>query len=523
MPLQGGIGVSRRLLGGTLIVGGNTLASRILGFVRDMVVANAFGAGAATDAFFVAFRIPNLLRRLFAEGAFSQAFVPVLSEYRERRSIDECRELVAAVAGALGAATLLIGALGMLAAPLLVSLFAPGFSGETRHALASDMLRITFPYIVFISMTALAGGVLNSWGRFAVPAFTPVLLNVCMIGAALWLAPLFDEPIVALAWGVSVAGVVQLLFQFPSLRALNLLVWPRLKWAHEGVRRVLSLMLPALFGVSVAQINLLINTIVASFLVTGSVSWLYYSDRLLEFPLGIIGVALGTVILPSLSRDHANQSAAAFSDTLDWALRWSLVIALPAAVALALLRVPLLGTLFGYGEFGRYDVDMAARSLAAFSLGLVPFVFIKVLAPGFFARQDMRTPVRVGVVAMLVNVALNLVLVWPLAHAGLALATSLAATVNAALLYRRLRGDGIHRARAGWPLLVLQTALASLVMAGLLVVLHGPEAFWTAASAGERVQRLLLLVVGGLFLYVAALLLFGVRPRDLRRHVMEDE
>ena len=508
----------RRLLGRTLIVGVNTLASRVLGFVRDMVVATVFGAGAGPDAFFVAFRIPNLLRRLFAEGAFAQAFVPVLSEYHEKETPAAQRELVAAVAGVLGAATLVIGALGMLAAPLLVHVFAPGFDGDGgRHALASEMLRITFPYIAFISLTSLAGGVLNTWGRFAVPAFTPVLLNVCMIAAALWLSPRVDEPIVALAWGVCAAGAVQLLFQLPFLARIGMLVRPRLVRGHAGVRRVLKLMLPALFGVSVAQVNLLINTMIASFLVTGSVSWLYYSDRLLEFPLGLLGVALGTVILPSLSKDHATASSQAFSDTLDWALRWSVVVALPAATALAVLPVPLLGTLFGYGEFTATDVAMSARSLAAFALGLLPFVLVKVLAPGFYARQDTRTPVRIGVISMLANIGFNVVLVWPLAHAGLALATSLAAVVNAGLLYRELRRAGVHRPVAGWRALLLRSLVASAVMAGLLLWLHGADGFWSSAPAPERAMRLALLVGAGMASYGAVLLATGLRPRDLVR------
>ncbi|MCA8967719.1 MAG: murein biosynthesis integral membrane protein MurJ, partial [Planctomycetes bacterium] len=389
--------------------------------------------------------------------------------------------LVAAVAGTLGAATLVVGALGMIAAPWLVLLFAPGFGegAEPRHILAAEMLRITFPYIIFISLTSLAGGVLNTWGRFAVPAFTPVLLNICMIAAALWLAPRFETPIVALAWGVAVAGVVQLLFQLPFLARLGMLVWPRLVRGHAGVRRVLGLMLPALFGVSVAQINMLINTLVASFLVTGSVSWLYYSDRLLEFPLGLLGVALGTVILPSLARDHARQSAEAFSSTLDWALRCSFVVALPATVGLAMLAVPLLGTLFAYGEFGAEDVTMAARSLLAFAPGLLPLVLVKVLAPGYYARQDTRTPVRVGVMAMVADIVLLAVLVWPLAHAGLALATALAAALNAALLYRGLYRDRVHRPRPGWPAMFARTLFACGVMAVLLHAMRGDVTFWS--------------------------------------------
>lgn len=508
----------RRLLVRTVVVGGNTLVSRVLGFVRDVVVATTFGAGAGTDAFFVAFRIPNLLRRLFAEGAFSQAFVPVLSEYRERQTTAQTRELLAAVAGVLGLATGIIGVIGMLAAPLLVYAFAPGFSADPdRQRLTADMLRITFPYITFISLASLCSGVLNTFGRFGIPAFTPVLLNVCMIGAALWLAPLFPEPVVALAWGVLAAGFAQLLFQLPSLARIGMLVWPRLRGAHEGVRRVLRLMLPALFGVSVSQINLLVDTIIASFLVTGSVSWLYYSDRLVEFPLGLFGVALGTVILPSLSRDHAVGSAREFSSTLDWALRWSVVSAVPASVALAVLPQPLLGTLFGYGEFGADDVRQSAMSLTAFALGLLPFVCIKVLAPGYFARQDTRTPVRIGVIAMLSNVVLNLLLVGFLAHAGLALATALSAMLNAGLLYRGLRRESVHRPSHGWQALLLRTSFAAAVMGLWLYSLQGDTSFWSEAPSTDRIMRLSALVVGGGALYVGLMMAFGMRIRHLRR------
>lgn len=508
--------MSRGLLKSTAKVGSNTLVSRVLGFVRDIVIAHGFGASLSADAFFVAFRIPNLMRRLFAEGAFAQAFVPVLSEYKTQRSPAEVRELTAHVGGALGAVLLVVTAVGVAAAPVLVMLFAPGFVGDAdKYALTVDMLRITFPYILFISLVAFAGGILNTYGRFGVPAFTPVLLNLSLIGAALWLAPRMAEPVTALAWGVFIAGVVQLAFQLPFLRRLGFLAWPRLRRGHEGVRRILRLIVPALVGVSVAQVNVLVDTVIASLLVTGSVSWLYFSDRMVEFPLGVFGIALATVILPSLSQRHAEGSREAFSQTLDWALRWAFLITIPAALGLAVLAGPVLTALFQYGEFGAHDVRMASRSLMAYALGLVPFVLVKILAPGFFSRQDMRTPVRIAAIAMGANVVMNVILVFPLAHAGLALATSLSAFVNAGLLYRALRREDVHRAEPGWPAFVLRVIAANGLMVACLVLARGELGLWLDAGIGERVLRLGLLVAGGAAVYFAALSLLGLRPRAL--------
>jgi putative peptidoglycan lipid II flippase len=505
------------LLKSTATVGLNTVVSRILGFVRDVVIARAFGASLGADAFFVAFRLPNFLRRLFAEGAFSQAFVPVLSEYRATRGHDEVRELTASVSGTLGAALLVVSIVGVLAAPVLVAIFAPGFlQDESKYSLTVQMVRITFPYILFISLTSFAAGVLNTYGRFGVPAFTPVLLNLALIGAALWLAPQMEEPVIALAWGVLVAGVAQLVFQIPFLAKLSLLTRPRLARAHEGVRRILRLMLPAALGASAAQVNLLIDTLIASFLVTGSVSWLYYSDRMVEFPLGVFAIALATVILPNLSQDHAEGAGEAFSDTLDWAMRWGLLVAIPSALGLAVLAAPILTTLFQYGAFTARDVHMASLSLMAYSVGLVGFVLIKILAPGYFARLDTRTPVRVALVAMGVNLALNLALVVPLKHAGLALATSLAAFVNAGLLYRGLRRDGVHRARPGWGAFIARLVVANGVMVAFLWYLRGEPAAWLAADALSRAGRLTVLVLGGGILYLMCLAILGVRPRHLR-------
>ena len=508
--------VSRSLLKSTGVVGASTMASRVFGFVRDVVIAQAFGASAGADAFFVAFRIPNFLRRLFAEGAFAQAFVPVLSEYRAQREIAEVRDLASHVAGALIGALAVVTVAGVVAAPVLIAVFAPGFvSDPAKFSLAVEMVRITFPYVFFISLVAFAGGILNTYGRFAVPAFTPVLLNLCLIAAALWLAPVLDIPVVALAWGVLAAGIVQLAFQFPFLAALGMLVRPRLRRAHEGVARVISLILPAVFGVSVSQINLLVDTMIASFLVTGSVSWLYFSDRMVELPLGVFGIALATVILPHLSRQHSTASPESFSDTLDWALRLMVLIATPAAVGLGMLAAPILTTLFQYGEFSPHDVDMAARSLLAFALGLLAFVAVKVLATGYFSRQDTRTPVRVGVVAMLSNIVLNLALVVPLAHAGLALATTLSAFLNAGLLLRGLMTRGVFRPRPGWSAFMARVVAGNLVLGAILWVARGDPVTWLEAEAAGRAFRLCAVIVSGMVVYALVMLGLGIRPRDL--------
>lgn len=508
--------MSKALLKSTGIVSGMTLISRVLGFVRDMIYAQLFGAGAGTDAFFVAFRIPNFMRRLFAEGAFSQAFVPVFSQYRTQRSHEELHELVDQVAGTLGLILFGVTAVGVLAAPLLVWIFAPGFAQEPdKYELTVAMLQVTFPYLLFISLTAFAGGVLNSCGKFAIPALTPVLLNICMIIAAVWVAPHFDPPAMALAWGVFAAGVAQLLFQIPYLKQLKLLPRPRWAWHAPGVQQVLKLMLPALFGSSVAQVNLLIDTLLASFLVTGSVSWLYYSDRLVEFPLGMFGVALGTVILPNLSRHHAADSPERFSQTLDWGLRWTLLIGLPATVALVILSGPLLSALFQYGKFSPEDVRMATRSLMALALGLLAFMLVKVLAPGFYARQDTRTPVRYGLIAMGANTAMTLVLIWPLAHAGLALSTSLASFLNAAMLFRNLRQNSVYQPVPGWPRFLWQLGAANLAMGLLLWFGVGTLEDWIHARASERLWHLLWLVVAGSGCYLLVALAVGIRPRYL--------
>ena len=498
--------------------GAGTLVSRVLGLVRDVVIASAFGAGAGADTFFVAFRIPNFFRRLFGEGAFSHAFVPVLGEYRVSRSEDEVRDLIGHVAGTLGAVLLAVTAAGILAAPVLVYVFASGFAGEPgQAALAGSLLRLTFPYLLFISLTAFAGGILNTWGRFAIPAITPSLLNVALIAAAIVLAPRFEEPVTALAWGVLAGGAAQLAFQLPFLWRIGMLVRPRLKLAHEGVRRIVRLIVPAVLGVSVAQVNLLVDTQFASYLATGSISWLYYSDRLMEFPLGVFGIALATVMLPSLVARHAENDAAGFQATLDWALRLVLVIAAPAALGLALLAVPMIATVFQYGEFGPHAVRMSALSLSAYASGLAAFVAVKVLAAGFHARQEMRIPVRIAVIAMAANVVFNLLLIGPLAHAGLALASSLAAWLNAALLLKSLRGGGVYRPQPGWMKLLAQAGFAAAALTLVLVWLHGSSEDWMTRTGLGRVAMLGGLVAAGAVTWFGALAVSGLRPRDFLR------
>ena len=502
------------LLRSSLVVGIMTMLSRVLGLVRDVVVAVYFGSQAEADAFFVAFKIPNFLRRLFAEGAFAQAFVPVLSEYRTKRPKDAVQELVNRVAGTLGLTLAIVTVLAMIAAPLLILVFAPGFHAEpAKLELAGDMLRITFPYLLLISLTAFAGSILNSYGKFAVPAFTPVLLNLSLIGSTILLTPYFAEPVMALAWGVVIAGISQLLLQIPFLMQIHLLPKPLWGWQDKGVRRILKLMAPAMFGVSVAQINLLLDTVLASFLQTGSISWLYYSDRLMELPLGIFGIAIATVILPSLSRLHSSEDPKAFSDTLNWAVKLVLLIGIPAAIALFMLAEPLIATLFYHGRMEDRDVFMAAVSLRAYSAGLLFFMVIKVLAPGYFARQDTKTPVKIAMIAMVANMAFNLVLVWPLQHAGLALATSLSAALNAGLLLYGLICSKVFRVQKGWGVLGGQLLLANTALGGVLLWLEASPQTWLDWTLFERIENLAILVVAGLGAYVITLLVAGLRPR----------
>ncbi len=502
-----------------------TLLSRILGLARDIIIARFFASGFEADAFFVAFKIPNFMRRLFAEGAFSQAFVPVLTEYKNKQSLEVTKAFVSAVAGTLGVFLFVITLIGVLCSPLLVTVFAAGFYDQPeKFNLTADLLRLTFPYIFLISMTALAGGILNSWKKFAVPAFTPVLLNVSLIGCVFYLTPYLDVPVHALGWGVLLAGCLQLLFQLPFLYQLGLLPKPRWAWKDKGVKKVIKLMAPIIFGSSVAQINLLFDTFIASFLVTGSVSWLYYADRLLEFPLGIFGIALATVVLPYLSESHVNKQNVDFNQTLAWAMHIAMLIAVPAMVGLMLLASPILVTLFQYEAFSANDTYMSGLSLVAYSLGLPAFIAIKILVNGFYARQDTKTPVKIGISALVFNMFLNVIFVVSLIkadyiapHVGLALATVGSAYLNAGLLAYHLRKQGVLDIGLSmlWPL--FRMLLAVGVMAVIIYFTLPSETAWGQWLWYERVTELMTVIVLAMLGYVAVLWLLGFRKSDLRR------
>ncbi len=516
--------MSRAIFKSTTLVGATTLLSRVTGMMRDVAQAHLFGGGPMADAFLVAYKIPNFLRRLFAEGAFSQSFVPVVSEYKHRRSPGEVRELVSGAAGTLGLLLFVITLIGVIGAPLIIWAFAPGFSTGGRDEMAVAMLRLTFPYLFFISLTALASGVLNSYGSFGAPAFTQVLMNVIMIVAAIWIAPHFSNPGMVLAAAVFISGIVQVLYQLPFLLRLRLLDRPRWRWDHEGVRRVGRLMIPGILGSSMAQVSLLLDTQIASFLVTGSVAWMYFADRLVEFPLGVFSIALATVILPSLSAHHAAAAPERFSVTLDWALKLVVVMVMPAAVALFCLSGPLTATFFGHGRFGAHDVKMSSYALMAYSFGLLGFSFVKVLAPGYFARQDTRTPVRVSLFSLGINIGINLAVIAPLVyfkwlpapHAFLALSTGISACVNSALLYRGLRRARVLTASAGWLALLSRVVVSSALMGALLWWLSGDLIEWVAMSTWERVGRLSALVAAGALVYFIASFATGLRPHHLR-------
>ena len=494
------------------------MVSRVLGYVRDFLIARIFGASLASDAFFVAFKIPNLLRRMFAEGAFSQAFVPVLAGYKNRDGVEETRALIDRVATLLFLALVITAALGMALAPLIVHLTAPGFAADPqKFELTVTLLRITFPYIAFISLVALAAGILNTWNHFSVPAITPALLNLSFIFGALFFAERFEQPVMVLAWAVFVGGALQLAFQVPFLVRLGLLPRWRLDWKHPGVRRVLTLMAPAAFGVSVSQVSLLINQVFASFLITGSISWLYYADRLMELPAGVLGVALGTILLPSLSKYHASGNEAEYSRLLDWGLRMTLLLALPSAVALAVLALPLIATLFHYGRFTASDAFLTREALVAYSIGLVGMMAVKILAPGFYARQNIATPVKIGVFTLVVTQLMNLVFIGPLKHAGLALAIGLGACLNAALLFHLLRRQKIYAPQAGWAIFFLKIAASVGVMAVVLFTTMGEARWWLGAVWYLKLAAILGLVALGSATYGACLLAFGFRPRDFSR------
>ncbi|AMR68330.1 murein biosynthesis integral membrane protein MurJ [Aquipseudomonas alcaligenes] len=500
-----------------------TMVSRVLGFVRDTLIARIFGAGVASDAFVVAFKLPNLLRRIFAEGAFSQAFVPILAEYKTQQGEEATRTFLAYVAGLLTLVLALVTLLGMLAAPWIVWVSAPGFADEPeRFALTVDLLRVTFPYILLISLSSLLGAVLNTWNRFSVPAFVPTLLNVSMIIFTVWLAPYFDPPIMALGWAVLVGGLAQFLWQLPALKQVGMLVLPRLSLRDTGVWRVLRQMGPAIFGVSVGQISLIINTIFASFLVAGSVSWMYYADRLMELPSGVLGVALGTILLPALAKTYASADRADYSKLLDWGLRLCFLLVLPCTLALAIIAEPLIVSLFQYGKFTAHDSAMTQQALVAYSVGLLALILVKILAPGFYARQDIKTPVRIAIVSLLATQAMNALFIFviDLRHAGLALSISLAACLNASLLYWQLRRKGIYLPQPGWAKFLAKLVLAVLVMAVVLLALMHYMPAWEEGGMLLRLLRLGVLVAAGASAYFAVLALLGFRPRDFSRRAV---
>jgi len=508
----------------TSVVSGMTLISRILGLIRDIVFARYFGASLVMDAFLVAQRIPNMLRRFFAEGAFSAGFIPVMARYREKHDHEDAREFVDAVAGTFGIVLFLVTLLGVIASPLLVLIVAPGFIGDGGDFdLAALMLRFTFPYLLFVSLTAFAGGILNTYGRFGVPAFTPVILNVVLIVAAIWVAPTLEQPVMALAYAVLVAGILQLLFQLPFLAQIR--AFPRPIWApqHAGVRRAFRLMVPAVFGSSVAQINVLVGGVIASLLPVGSISYLYFSDRLMEFPLGLFSIALATVTLPTLSRLWASDDKTEFSQTLDWSMRLAMLIVVPAAAGLVVLAGPLIATLFYGGIFDEKSVGMTRLALQAYALGLIGFSFVKILAPAFFARENTRTPVLIGLVALGVNLVLSIASAWYLTsvdfagpHVGLAGATSVAAILNAALLYRGLHKDDVIQHSTGWLMLMVRVIVANMAMCAVLLLLYRPLVWWLGVGSFDRVYWLGVSVVAGAATYFVSLLILGLRPSQFR-------
>lgn len=506
------------LLKSLAAVSSMTMFSRVLGFARDAIVARVFGAGMATDAFFVAFKLPNLLRRIFAEGAFSQAFVPILAEYKSKQGEDATRVFVSYVSGLLTLALAVVTVIGMVAAPWVITITAPGFADTAdKFALTSQLLRITFPYILLISLASLVGAILNTWNRFSVPAFAPTFLNVSMIGFALFAAPYFHPPVLALAWAVTVGGVLQLFYQLPHLKKIGMLVLPRINLKDAGAVRVVKQMGPAILGVSVSQISLIINTIFASFLVSGSVSWMYYADRLMEFPSGVLGVALGTILLPSLSKSFASGNHDEYCRLMDWGLRLCFLLALPSAVALGILAKPLTVSLFQYGKFTAFDAAMTQRALVAYSVGLMGLIVVKVLAPGFYSRQDIKTPVKIAIVTLIMTQLMNLAFIGPLKHAGLSLSIGLAACLNASLLYWQLRKQKIFTPQPGWGAFLLRMVVAVLVMAAALLGMMHIMPEWSQGTMPFRILRLMAVVIVGIVAYFATLMLLGFKAKEFAR------
>ncbi|ELH7810651.1 murein biosynthesis integral membrane protein MurJ [Vibrio harveyi] len=516
--------MSKRLLKSGMIVSAMTLISRVLGLVRDVVVANLMGAGASADVFFFANKIPNFLRRLFAEGAFSQAFVPVLTESHAQGNMDKTRELIARAAGTLGVIVSIVTILGVLGSGVVTALFGFGWFLDWMHGgpaaekfeLASVMLKITFPYLWFITFVALSGAILNTLGKFAVSSFTPVFLNVMIILAAWFISPQMSQPEIGLAIGVFLGGLVQFLFQIPFLIKAGVMVKPKWGWRDPGVVKIRTLMIPALFGVSVSQINLLFDTFIASFLQTGSISWLYYSDRLLEFPLGLFGIAIATVILPALSRKHVDAHSEGFAHTMDWGIRMVTLLGIPAMLGLMVLAKPMLMVLFMRGEFSPQDVHQASLSLLAYASGLLNFMLIKVLAPGYYSRQDTKTPVKYGIIAMLTNMVFNAIFAYFYGYVGLAIATALSAFVNMALLYRGLHIAGVYQVTKRTVLFIIRLMIAGAAMVAAILWQLEDMSVWLDWSFAHRSGVLGMLIALGAGVYLAVVFLLGVRLKDLK-------
>ncbi|MCT8350902.1 murein biosynthesis integral membrane protein MurJ [Photorhabdus kayaii] len=503
------------LLKSLAAVSSMTMFSRVLGFIRDAIIARIFGAGVAADAFFVAFKLPNLLRRIFAEGAFSQAFVPILAEYKNQQGDEATRTFIAYVSGMLTLILAIVTVLGVLAAPWVIYVTAPGFTDTAdKFTLTTNLLRITFPYIFLISLASLVGAILNTWNRFSVPAFAPTLLNISMIVFALFVAPYCNPPVMALGWAVVAGGILQLLYQLPHLKKIGMLVLPRISFRDSGVWRVMRQMGPALLGVSVSQISLIINTIFASFLVSGSVSWMYYADRLMELPSGVLGVALGTILLPSLAKSFSSGNHEEYTKLMDWGLRLCFLLALPCAVALGMLAEPLTVSLFQYGNFTAFDAAMTQKALIAYCFGLMGLIIVKVLAPGFYSRRDIKTPVKIAIVTLILTQLMNLAFVGPLKHAGLALSIGLASCFNASMLYWQLRKKDIFKPLAGWRVFLFKLVVAIAVMIAVLTVTLWLMPAWEQGNMAMRLLRLMVVVIAGASSYFAALVLMGFRLKD---------
>lgn len=496
-------------------VSGMTFISRILGFLRDMLAAQYFGAGAAVDAFYIAFKIPNFMRNLFAEGAFSQAFVPILSEYKEKNSFEETHTFIRHVSGSLIFILLIITILGITFSPVIIHIFSIGLD-PLRYHYATEMLRITFSYLMLISLTAFCGSILNCYGYFSIPAFTPALLNILLIFTAVFIAPHLTIPVFSQAYGVLIAGLVQLIFQWPLLIKLKLFPWPKLNWTDPGVKRILKMMVPALFGASVTNLSLLLNTIFASFLQTGSIAWLYYSDRLAYLPLGVFGVALATVVLPHLSKKHATASETQFCNALDWGIRCNLLVAIPCMLALYFFAAPMIITLFQHGVFKPYDALMTEKSVMAYAVGLPAFMLVKVLSVGFYAKQNIRTPVKIAAVSMLANMLLNAIFIIPFHHVGLALATSLAAWINAILLAIKLWQKNILRFQASWKTFFKMAIPANIVLGFILYFAAGSPQYWLNESVFHRTSNLAGWLMFAALAYTFILYIMGFRLRSLR-------